>query len=158
MYEEAEYSFANHIVPLLKRDFFIVFLIGFITGSIIWTLERILSVYIFIPLFCSGGNCAVATQTAYEVATLSTAALGLAMLIRYRLPRPLLIVIAVTIALWGLSQLPFFSTGIVSVISMMVLYGLSYSLFMWIMRIRNSYIVAFLSVGIVIVTRLILLS
>ena len=84
--------------------------------------------------------------------------IGLVTLARMRVYRPLLVVLAATVALWGLessiASLPWY-WGLLAVV---VFFALAYGLFSWLARIRNFIMAVVITVVVVVVIRLLLVA
>ncbi len=114
-------------------------LFGAVLGVAAWVLSLLVRQVIFVPLFCgdpASGACVNATGTATMIAGLLAGIVGLLGLVRLSVYRPLLIVLAAVIALWGIgaltAQLPWYEALSWSVI----LYALTYLAFSWLVRPR----------------------
>lgn len=129
---------------------------GLIAGAITGGLTLFFSTFVFRVLPCSGDTCGSGGQYAAVLAGIISAAFGLFWLMRIQAFRPLLIVIAVTISLWGigLSMLHWPWYAIVGIAA--VLHAFAYGLFAWLSRIRLFWIVIVLLVALVFVVRLVL--
>ncbi len=111
---------------------------GVLTGLFGWLLNR----YFIEPVFCrtadSAGVCAAGGGISFYVATLAVATLAVAALARFAIYRPLLVVVGATASLWGLNvYLGKLSSWLEYGMWLVVLFGLGYLLFYWLMRLRN---------------------
>jgi len=135
-------------------------LIGAALGIVFWTLAFIVSHFIVDPLFCrSSVNALVCSNSvglAGNIASILVAVVGLVILVRLRVLRPLIVVIATAVVSWGLAswteglawgEIAFWSA---------LLYGLSYVLFSWISRYSRTVPVLISVALIVIVARIVL--
>lgn len=144
----------------MKKLVFII-ICGAIAGLVTWGLSILLDTYIYKAILCNGDaavQCASSYQYAITTATIIGAAVGLFGLVRLHVFRPLLIVIAAFIALWGLLALirPFaWYTEMITVVG---LYAFAFGLFGWLARIKLFYIALIAVIIIAVVTRLLLNS
>ena len=123
---------------MANRDLAMVILLGAIAGLLTWVLSWLLGNYVFTAILCGGGDtrCASAPMYAEITATVIVAIVALVALVRLRVFRPLLVVIAATVSLWGmigmLSSLAWYWVMLASIL----LYAVAYGLFVWVVRIR----------------------
>jgi hypothetical protein len=149
------------LVMMSYKKLLFVITCGAIAGVATWGLTHVLDAYIYKAILCSGDvavQCASSYQYATTTATILGAAIGLFGLVRLQVFRPLLIVIAAYVALWGLlaSLLPmtwYAAMGIVA-----VLYGLAFGVFAWLVRIRKFYIAIIIVILVTVGVRLVLSS
>lgn len=131
---------------------------GAVAGLIAGGLTLLFSMYLFRVLPCAIETCGAGGQYSAVLAGIISAAFGLFWLIRLQVFRPLLIVIAVTIALWGLAlqmiQWPWYAI----VLATAGAHALAYLLFAWISRLRLFWAVLILLVLIIASIRFILAS
>lgn len=123
---------------MANRDLAMVILLGAVVGLITWGLSWLLGTYVFNAVLCGGdaARCASAPMYGEITASVVVAIGALVGLVRLRVFRPMLVVIAATISLWGLigmlSSLAWYWVMLASV----VLYAFAYGLFVWTVRIR----------------------
>jgi len=135
-----------------------VMVIGVVAGVFSWIFAEVLGMYVFRIASCSGDAfvCAASSQPATIVASLLAACMALFGLVKLQVFRPLLVVIAATLSLWGivgeLTTLPWYG----SLGYTIFLYVAAYVTFMWIARIRMFWLVLLLSVVLVVGVRLII--
>jgi hypothetical protein len=128
-----------------QREFLRVLIVGLLAGIIIPLLGMLITNLLIKPLFCNSGQasgvCAAGGSiTGYHTAAIIIGLGAVALFANWGIFRPLPLVLAVTIALWGLqayldplstgSWLEFFAFSA-------VLSALCYLLFYWLMRLRN---------------------
>lgn len=135
-------------------------LIGAALGIMYWALVFIISHFVVDQLFCGSSVNALACSNSVDlsgnIASILVATIGLGVLVRLRVLRPLIVVIAAAIVLWGLAgwtdglawgEVAFWSA---------LLYSLAYVLFSWISRYSRT-IPVLISVALVaIIARLVL--
>lgn len=133
-------SWWGEVIELQPQRLVQIALLGVAAGVVMWTLTAIIRSVIFIPLFCgdpSNSMCVGAADNAGNIATVLTAIIALLGLVRLGTYRPLLVVIAAAISLWGLggivSDLLWFEALAWSIL----LYAIVYVLFSWIVRLRS---------------------
>jgi hypothetical protein len=113
--------------------------------------------FIFAAVLCrsqSPGGCESAPTYAVIVAMVLGAIVGLVALVRLRIYRPLLIILAASVALWGSVSFLLPLTWYVSIPFSIVVFGLAYALFMWLARVRSFIFAIVLSVVAIVIIRL----
>jgi hypothetical protein len=149
------------IIAMSVKQIMQVAVLGILVGLLVWAFTYILETYILKALLCQGSQtmkCALATNYAGIAASILAAGVGLFGLVKIGIFRPLLVVIAATVSLWGL----------LGIIGAMPLYGvlifsagltaLSYIAYSWIARIRLFWLAVLLMVVLIVVVRLVLMS
>lgn len=129
----------DSLIELDPRQLVQIALVGAVTGAVVWLLTLLIRQVVFVPLFCGdpmSSGCTGASGTASIIAGIIGAVIGLMGLVRISVYRPLLIVLAAMVALWGfgswLSDNPWYQAMTWSVI----LYALTYAAFAWLVRPR----------------------
>lgn len=115
-------------------------LIGMAVGLLVWGIAWLFDTYLYTIVLCRGdlaGRCASAPEYAEATAGIIAAAAGLFAMARLQIFRPLPVAIGALISLWGLSALTAPLPWIAAALSTIILYGLSYALFSWAVRIRS---------------------
>ncbi|HMI08945.1 MAG TPA: hypothetical protein VK497_00925 [Candidatus Saccharimonadales bacterium] len=146
---------------MAMRDFIWVLLLGAGAGLLVWGLSYLLDVYVFQAIFCKGDvtvQCSAAPQYGAATASIVTAILMLLGLVRLGVYRPLLVVLAVTISLWGLTEFLLDATWYVSALWTILLYALAYAVFTWISRVRMFWLAVIISFGLLLVMRFLMTS
>lgn len=155
---EAEYEApVAPIVAMSLREIVWVMVSGLVIGLVVAGLYLLMNTYIFGAVLCrpqSMAECANAPSYAMSAATFLGAIAGLASLARIRIYRPLLVVIASAIALWGLDRVVGSLAWYQILLSSMVLYALAYGLFAWLARIRNFVLTIVMIIVAVVIARL----
>ncbi|HEX4662113.1 MAG TPA: hypothetical protein VH144_00700 [Candidatus Saccharimonadales bacterium] len=142
------------------RDILQVFGVGLAAGLLIKLLTFVLKQYFIQPVFCrttdTFGVCSQGDQVAFGIATVVISLVAVVVLARINVFRPLLVVVATAAALWGaIGYLPVVATyasPLEQALWLMLLYGIGYVVFSWLMRLRN--FAASLVVAIVVVVGL----
>jgi len=127
----------SQIVTMSVRQMLQVFLVGLLVGCVIWGVTFLFEKYILGAVLCKGQvSCSPAGQYASVFAAILSMAVGLAILVKLQIFRPLLIVIAAAVCLWGafsiVSKLQWYE----AMLFCAALYALAYATFAWIARVR----------------------
>lgn len=143
----------GELIELQPQQLIQIALLGAVAGAATWLLGLFVRQVIFVPLFCgdpTNGLCVGAPELSSNIATLFAAVIALLGLVRFSVYRPLLIVIAAAISLWGLGTwtagLPWFE----SIAWAVLLYAFAYVLFAWLVRPR-SFVFALVIVAVVVI-------
>lgn len=131
---------------------------GLIAGVIAGGLTLLFSMYLFRVLPCTIETCGAGGQYSAVLAGIISAAFGLFWLIRLQVFRPLLIIIAVTVALWGIGLQMIQWPWVAIILATAGLHALAYLLFAWISRIRLFWAVLIILVLLIASVRFILAS
>lgn len=115
-----------------------IFGYGLLAGLITYLLYIGIDKFVFEPILCRESaalaRCDSKSDFAAGTAIVIGSLLGLFLLVRERVYRPILAILGVMVALWGvfslLGTLNIFVAGIISV----VLFGISYVLFSWLVQ------------------------
>lgn len=138
---------SNLIAPLL---------IGFGVGLLVWVLTFLFERFVAQQLICNFLDieaCANTVVISGNIATIIGALAGLTALIRSGARRPLLIVLASAVALWGLAT---WLVGLVwfeALIYTGLLYAVAYLVFYWLVRVRKLLLAVAISAIVVLITR-----
>ncbi|MDB5176823.1 MAG: rane protein of unknown function [Candidatus Saccharibacteria bacterium] len=134
-----------------------VAIFGVGVGAGAWILTLLIRQVILNPLLCSDATssaCISAPDTAGAIAAVVVAIIGVLGLVRLSIYRPLIIVLAVAICLWGLNGwvagLPWFEGLAWSVL----LYALAYVTFSWLVRPRAFLPAIIIVIVVVVLARL----
>jgi hypothetical protein len=145
--------------PIDANKMVAIILLGAVVGLIVWGLSIVLDTYVLSAILCKGTEtlrCAGTSQYAEAAATIIGAGVGLFFLVRLQVFRPLLVVLAATISLWGIvglaDLLPWYGIGI----SAVLLYALAYGVFTWVARLRSFWLVLVLLIALIAGVRLVL--
>lgn len=154
MTEDAEVTGSGAITEMTADQIGKVILGGLIAGAIAGGLTLFFSTIVFRVMPCSAEACGAGGQYAAVLAGIISAAFGLFWLIRTQVFRPLLVVIAVTISLWGIGLLTLHWPWYALIGMTAVIHAFAYGLFAWISRIRLFWVVVILLVALVFAVRL----
>lgn len=112
--------------------------VGAVLGVMYWALTAFIDYFIISPVFCrSVGNASVCINSisvSGDITTILIAIIGVAIMIRLRIMQPLIIAVATSATLWGLSGWTNGLMWVEIVAWSALLYGLSYLLYSWISR------------------------
>lgn len=131
---------------------------GLVIGAVVGGLTLVLATYLFKVTPCVAETCSTGGQYSAILAGIVGGAAGLFWLMRVQVFRPLLVVLAVTIALWGIAlnilNWPWYAVVMVSA----GLHAVAYGFFAWVSRIRLFWVVIVLVLLTIVGIRLILAS
>ena len=150
--EEARAAF----VSLEPRKAVSVALTGAGVGVVVWLLALLLGNYVLNPILCHGSQamkCVPASQYGEMFASVIGAGAGLFFLVRLQVFRPLLVVLAAIVSLWGLVSIADLMPWYGVLLSCAALYMLSYLAFTWLARLRSFGLVAVLFVVLIVAVR-----
>lgn len=149
------------LVPMSIKKLLFIMLYGAIAGLVTWCLTVVLDTYVYKAILCSGDvavQCAASYQYASTTSTIIGAAVGLFGLVKLQVFRPLLIVIASFVSLWGLLLLLVPLPWYLAAVAAAGLYGVAFGAFGWIARIRQFFFAIILVILMIVAVRLILNS
>lgn len=115
-----------------------IFLYGLLVGVVTFAAYLLLERFVFEPILCRESaalaRCGSKEAIASGTSIVLTSMLGLILLVRERVYRPILAIIGVAASLWGVfalvASLPVVLAAVVSVI----LFGVAYVLFSWLVQ------------------------
>ena len=160
VYEDADNE--PRVAPLISMslgELIRVVLCGVGVGLIVAVVYYLMNKFVFGAVLCrpqAPADCNQAPNYAFIVAMVIGAIAGVATLVRLRVYRPLLAVLATVIALWGIHLA---LSGVVwywALLATMALFGIAYGLFTWLARIRSFILAIVVTVVVVVVVRLFL--
>jgi len=133
---------------------------GALVGLATWTLTYLLSEYVIGIIACRSGSsligCDDTTVVSAGFALIFASLAGLTFLVRRRLFRPLLVVLAATVTLWGMNGSWLEERTLGNVLLTMLVAATIYLMFGWFSKIRQFGIAIAVTVALVIVFRLLL--
>lgn len=135
-----------------------VALLGAGIGLLYWLLTLLIRQVVFVPLFCgdpSNSMCVGATGGAGVVALVAASIIGLLGLVRLAVYRPLLIVLATTVTLWGVAGWTASMFWLEGIAWTVILFAFCYAVFTWLVRPRAFGIALALVVIVVFLSRLV---
>lgn len=154
-------EYPGALVSIESKRLLGVLIVGAIAGVITWGLTFVLGSYILKNAFCPANavtSCSASLSYATAIAAVVGAGVGLFGLMRLQIFRALLVVIAATVSLWGVTVLLGSTVGLQALIPTMLLYALAYGFFAWLVRVRVFLVALLLIIVMVVATRLILAS
>ena len=120
------------------RSIVTVFLYGFGVGILTYALYIMLEQFIFDPILCKENSalvhCEDAPSIAGGVAMILGSLAGLVLLVRERVYRPIMAILGVMIALWGIFTVTASLPLIVAVLYVALLFAAAYILFSWLVQ------------------------
>ncbi len=158
--DESQAEQPSYAVAMTNRGLLSVLALGGIVGLFVWGAGLVLNRYLFDVVFCQNGignQCAYATSYAEGAAIVIGSILALFGLIRLNVYRPLLVVLASAISLWGIGVMAWGMAWYWGALIAAVMYLLAYSLFAWVARIRMFLIALVATVVLVAAVRLALM-
>lgn len=157
---EATASKPSPIISMGRFDMARVALYGVIVGLIAALGYLFLEKFIFEAVLCRGAEliCGQTSTYAAIFAAAIASIVGLVLLSRARIYRPLFIVLATLIALWGIQSHLVALSWYWAVPCAVVLCALSYVVFAWLARIRSFILYLIISIVLIVVSRIIINS
>ena len=149
------------LVWMTARDLFTAILVGMMTGVVTSGVGMLMNRFVFGAVLCrteTGGDCVNAPLYAAIVAMVIGAIFALVALARVRMFRPLLAVIASSIALWGFYVFTAPLDWYWELLAAAVIFGLVYGIFSWIARIRSFIMAVVVAIVIVVAIRFMLVA
>lgn len=135
-------------------------LIGAVMGFLYWGLSVLVGRFIVDPLFCGSSvnatACADSIGLAGNITSILVGAIGLFVLVAAKVLRPLVIVAATAVLLWGLASWTNGLSWSEVMLWSVLLYVLSYVSFSWISRYNQSGPVLIVVLVAVVVARIVL--
>lgn len=147
----------SSLIPMSLRELITIIISGAVVGAMVIGVYLLLNHFVFSAVLCRAqepGDCSQAPTYAMIVSQIIGIIAGIGILVRLRVYRPLLVVLATVIALWTLQTLiaPFAWWG--ALIISALLFGISYGLFAWVARIRSFILALVVTVVLIIVARI----
>jgi hypothetical protein len=131
-------------VPASRNEVVKVVILGLIVGLLTPLLSLLLENYFIIPVFCNGGDgfniCSSGGVVANHIAAIIVAFGAFAVLMHWTVYRALLLVLAATVAMWGLKKYAdplTVGSWIEYFLFSALLYAVAYTFFYWVLRLRN---------------------
>lgn len=131
---------------------------GALMGLLVWLLNLLLQNFLFIPLFCDSTqaqNCASGQTWAWWLAAVIIGLVSLYTLAKANIYRPLLVIIASLIAVWGMWTWLGGFTWWQAALWQAIIFALAYALFTLLARINNFLLSLAAIVAAIIVVRLV---
>ena len=132
--------------------------IGAIVGVVFWILTLLIERYIIDPLVCSKAVnatlCAGSLPLAGTISTILAGVVGIVLMVRGAVARPIIIAVATAALLWDLAAWTEGLFWLESFAWSVALYALVFALFAWITRHSLLWVTIVLSVLIVVIIRI----
>lgn len=146
------------VIPMGIGELMRVMATGAGVGFIASILSYLLGTFVFGAILCQDGGteCGNVGQYSMIVSIVIASVAGLIGLMRLRIYRPLLVVIAAMISLWGFHALTAGLAWYWSIIVTTLLFAVAYGLYSWIARLRSIVVTLVAILVLVIISRLML--
>lgn len=154
--EPVSVAHVSPVVSMPSRELMTTIVAGAAVGLAVAVLVYLMDTFVFSVVLCrpqSATECSQAPQYATIVAMVVGAIAGIVALARMRAYRPLLVVLAVTIALWGVTTQLSGAVWYWAFVSTALLFGLAYGLFAWVSRVRSFILALVITVVLVVAIR-----
>jgi len=139
-----------------------IFIVGLLVGVVTYALYLLLLQLVFEPIMCRGTGAIVRCESkesfAGAVAIVVGSMVGLVFLVRERVYRPLLVVIACMLALWGIFTLVATLPWLLATVVVAVAFALGYATFAWVVQPASFVFALVFATFVVVLTRLVLTS
>jgi hypothetical protein len=146
------------IIDLDKRMFVRIIVSGLLIGLATWGFGYLLDRFILSAWFCNDTAtqaCSSSLIYAGNISAVVMAVVGISALVKLGVFRPLLIVLASLITLWGLSGWLASLSIVEAAVWSSLVYGLSYITYAWLARIRRAAVMMIVVVLVVVSARLV---
>ena len=146
----------NSLIDIRPNTMVQVALLGIVLGALSWLIAALIDRFITGALMCgeNGPTCEPSTIVAGNVAIVLTSIGGLLGLVRLGIYRPLLVVIAAAIVLWGISGLTLGMQWYEAMAWTVLFTAIVYTAFAWLVRPRFFLIAIVLILVVVAAARL----
>ncbi len=149
----------SNLVPMTWRELARIGAIGAVIGALSVGLYVLFHTYIFQAVLCRDqANTACGQAATYAAITTAFIAsfVAVVVLAHIRAYRPLLIILAAILALWGIQSIVAVLPWYWALAGMIAVGALAYSLFAWIARIRSFILSAVVAIVIAVIIRCII--
>ena len=149
----------SNFVPMTWRELARIGAIGAVIGALSGGLYVLFHTYIFQAVLCRDqANTACGQAATYAAITTAFIAsfVAVVVLAHIRVYRPLLIILAAILALWGIQSIVAVLPWYWALVGMIAVGALAYSLFAWIARIRSFILSAVVAIVIAVIIRCII--
>lgn len=149
----------SSLVPMTWRELARIGAIGAVIGALSVGLYVLFHTYIFQAVLCRDqANTACGQAATYAAITTAFIAsfVAVVVLAHIRVYRPLLIILAAILALWGIQSIVAVLPWYWALAGMIAVGALAYSLFAWIARIRSFILSAVVAIVIAVIIRCII--
>lgn len=149
------------LVTMGTRELLRVVLRGVLVGTGVAIVYLLLNKFVFTAVLCrpqSTGDCSEASNYAAIASLVLSLFGGVIVLAQARVYRPLLVVLAALISLWGVQDHADGAPWYGVIVAAAVLFGLAYGLYAWLARIRNFILAVVVTVVVVVLIRWMLVA
>ncbi|MFZ1360505.1 MAG: hypothetical protein WAS27_00525 [Candidatus Saccharimonadales bacterium] len=146
----------SQIIDIRPHAMVQVALLGVILGAAVWVVTQLLSHFVVGALVCGdqGAGCDSAVLVSGNIALILVAVGGLLGFVRMGIYRPLLVVIAATIVLWGLAGYILGLQWYEAMAWTVLLTAIVYTAFVWLVRPRLFLLAIVLVLIVIILARI----
>lgn len=156
-----EINQVSPIIPTRGRETATILSIGAGVGLIVAAAYTLLERFVFSVVLCRAGadsTCEQAPEYAMIVAMVIGAIVGLLALVQMRVFRPLLVVLASVVSLWGMTALIVDFAWYWRLALVVAFFAATYLLYAWLARIRSFIVASIITAVLVVVMRYIIMS
>ena len=149
------------LVTMGTSELLRVVLRGALVGVAVAIVYLLLNKFVFTAVLCrpqSTGDCTQAPNYAAISAFVLSVLGGVIVLAQARVYRPLLVVLAALISLWGIQDHAVDAMWYWVILAAAVMFGLSYGLYAWLARIRNFILALVVTIVVVVLIRWMLVA
>ncbi len=129
-------------------------------GLVYWVMTYLVGHFIIDQLYCGNSvsaiTCSNSTSISGNIADILVAAIGLVVMVRMRVFRPIIIAVASAILLWGLAGWTEGLWFLEAIVWSVLLFALCYLMFSWVGRYARSTAVLIAVLVIVVIGRIVL--
>lgn len=147
---------------MTTRSLVSVGIIGLLVGVVTYALYLVLLNYVFEPIMCREGatlaRCESRGSFASAVAIILGSMVGLVFLVRERAYRPLLVILAIGLAMWGLFTIIATMPWMLGAIVVALAFAVGYMLFAWLVQPASLLLALVFATVAIVAVRLVLTS
>lgn len=145
-------------VSMPRGEIIKIVILGLLVGILVPLATSLLTTYFIEPVFCKAESdsfniCSSGAVVANHIAAVIIAVIAFAVLTRWNVYRALLLVLAGTLAMWGLQKYAAPLTGgywLEYYLFSALLYGLAYMAFYWLLRIKHFVVSLVLTIALIV--------
>lgn len=149
----------KHQVASSVYSWWKILLVGAGMGAMYWLFTSLLLQFIIEPIFCGSSLsvdvCSDRLAVSGNLAGIFVALIGLFVLVKLSIPRPLIVVLSNLILLWDLAKLTDGLTWAEIAAWQVLLFAVGYLSLSWLARYAKSLLVIVLSLAVVVLARII---
>lgn len=128
-------------VTMSMRTVLVVFLYGASVGAISYLMHLVFERFIFDPILCRESAAIVRCESASAIsagtAMVVGSFIGLTLLVRERIYRPILAIIGLTVSLWGVFMLVAQLPAVLALVVVSLIFAAAYVLFSWLVQPKS---------------------